>query len=75
MCVLQSRVFLNRLLDALRSFPSDKNKITLSHSFKKDVQWWRLFMGERKASKYFISPNQAVAVAQPNVPSQYFETI
>ena len=31
--------------------------------------------GEGKASKYFISPNQAVAVAQPNVPSQYFETI
>ena len=54
-CVLQSRVFLNRLLDALRSFPSDKNKITLSHSFKKDVQWWRLFMKKYNGISYIPS--------------------
>lgn len=43
-CVRQSRIFLNRLLDTLRSFKADSSKISLSQSFKKDVQWWVLFM-------------------------------
>ena len=43
-CVRQSRIFLNRLLDTLRSFKADTSKISLSQSFKKDVQWWVLFM-------------------------------
>ena len=34
-----------------------------------------LWPGRRKGQQVFHSPNQAVAVAQPNVPSQYFETI
>ena len=42
-CVLQSRVFLNRLLDALRSMKNQKS-ITLSASFKKDLKWWSMFV-------------------------------
>ena len=42
-CVLQSRVFLNRLLDALRSMKYQKS-ITLSASFKKDLRWWSMFI-------------------------------
>ena len=51
-CVQQSRVFLNRLLDTLRSFSASKTKITLSESFKKDIQWWRLFMSEFNGVSY-----------------------
>ena len=50
-CVRQSRIFLNRLLDALRSF-SDKSKIVLSESFKKDIRWWCLFMAEYNGVSY-----------------------
>ena len=42
-CVRQSRVFMNRLLAALRSFGHDKY-ISVSAEFKKDVHWWSTFM-------------------------------
>ena len=42
-CVRQSRVFLNRLLDSLRSMKSE-GSLSLSESFKKDLRWWDLFM-------------------------------
>ena len=45
-CVRQSRIFVNRLLETLRSFSSDNMKIKLTDSFKKDIRWWWLFMGE-----------------------------
>ena len=48
----QSRVFLNRLLDTLRSFSTGKVKITLSESFKKDIQWWYLFMSDFNGVSY-----------------------
>ena len=42
-CVLQSRVFMNRLLETLRSM-SKKKSIKLGESFKKDVRWWARFI-------------------------------
>ena len=42
-CVLQSRVFMNRLLETLRTI-KDKKSIRLSNSFQKDLKWWSLFM-------------------------------
>ena len=45
-CVRQSRIFVNRLLETLRSFSSDNIRIKLTDSFKKDIRWWWLFMGE-----------------------------
>ena len=51
-CVQQSRIFLNRLLDTLRSFSSEKSKIVLSESFKKDIRWWTLFMTEFNGVSY-----------------------
>ena len=42
-CVRQSRVFINRLLAALRSFPSQK-LMSVSAELVKDVRWWVLFM-------------------------------
>ena len=42
-CVLQSRVFLNRLLDTLRLM-NGKKSIRLSASFQKDLKWWSMFV-------------------------------
>ena len=42
-CVRQSRVFINRLLTALRSFP-DKKYMSVPEEMVKDVRWWSLFM-------------------------------
>ena len=42
-CVQQSRVFLNRLLETLRSMKGKKN-IKLSESFQKDLKWWSMFV-------------------------------
>ena len=42
-CVLQSRVFMNRLLETLRSMSKTKS-IKLGESFKKDVRWWARFI-------------------------------
>ena len=42
-CVLQSRVFLNRLLESLRSMKG-KKFIWLSDSFRKDLRWWARFI-------------------------------
>ena len=44
-CVLQSRVFMNRLLETLRSM-SKKSSIKLGESFKKDVRWWARFIDD-----------------------------
>ena len=51
-CVRQSRIFVNRLLDTLRSFSSEKVKISLSKSFKKDINWWCLFMSKFNGVSY-----------------------
>ena len=51
-CVRQSRIFLNRLLETLRSFSSEKTKIKLSESFKKDIKWWLLFMEKFNGVSY-----------------------
>ena len=45
-CVRQSRVFMNRLLETLRSMAGDKKFIKLSDSFKKDLKWWSRFIKE-----------------------------
>ena len=43
-CVQQSRIFLNRLLETLRSMSSDSKFFQLSRSFQKDLQWWAKFV-------------------------------
>ena len=44
-CVRQSRVFLNRLLEVLRSVEwKTSTQIKLSDEFRKDIKWWLLFM-------------------------------
>ena len=42
-CVWQSKVFMNRLLEALRGI-KDKKAVRLSDSFQKDLKWWAMFM-------------------------------
>ena len=44
-CVRQSRTFLNRLLETLRSMKNAKS-IELSAEFKKDLRWWAMFIEE-----------------------------
>ena len=44
-CAMQSRTFMNRLLETLRSM-ADKKSIQLSRSFKKDIIWWDMFVIE-----------------------------
>ena len=44
-CVRQSRIFLNRLLEVLRSVDwKEKTRIRLSAEFHKEIRWWSLFM-------------------------------
>ena len=45
-CVQQSRVFMNRLLETLRSMSTGKKSIKLGKSFQKDLRWWSLFVEE-----------------------------
>ncbi|MCH2416896.1 MAG: hypothetical protein MK195_09075 [Acidimicrobiales bacterium] len=52
-CVRQSRVFLNRILQMLRSMSSSTNKsVPLSASFKKDIKWWIMFVREFNGVSY-----------------------
>ena len=44
-CVLQSRVFLNRLLTTLRAFGAT-NFVVINAEFQKDIMWWLTFMTE-----------------------------
>ena len=50
-CVRQSRIFLNRLLDTLRSM-SSRRKIKLSESFRKDLRWWSKFVDQFNGVSY-----------------------
>ena len=44
-CVRQSRVFLSRLLELLRSINwKPYTRIEISEDFRKDLRWWELFM-------------------------------
>jgi hypothetical protein len=43
-CVKQSRIFLSRILVVLRTFSRDRQRITLSTDFKKDIAWWLRFL-------------------------------
>lgn len=45
-CVRQSKIFLNRILEFLRSFETDDARKKLTESFRKDITWWRCFMQE-----------------------------
>ena len=53
-CVLQSRVFMNRLLETLRAM-SKTNSIKLSRSFMKDIKWWDLFVAEYNGVSFIPS--------------------
>lgn len=61
-CVLQSRVFMNRLLETLRSMKK-KNSIRLSDSFQKDIQWWDTFVVEYNGVSFI----PAASWAEPDV--------
>ena len=56
-CVRQSRIFLNRLLDTLRSVNWDSTKnIKLSDEFRKDLKWWELFIERFNGVAFIPSP-------------------
>ena len=42
-CVQQSRIFVNRLLDTLRTL-SDRKSFKIACSFRKDLRWWSKFV-------------------------------
>jgi hypothetical protein len=42
-CVQQSRIFINRLLDTLRSISAQKSFI-IPEAFRKDLRWWSKFV-------------------------------
>ena len=52
--MLQSRVFLNRLLEALRAMKRKKS-IRLSDSFQKDLRWWSMFVEEYNGVSFIPS--------------------
>ena len=45
-CVRQSRLFLNRMLNLLRSITAGVRRVKLCKSFMKDVRWWKRFVHE-----------------------------
>ena len=53
-CVLQSRVFLNRLLETLRLMKG-KKIVRLSKSFQKDLKWWSMFVEEYNGVSFIPS--------------------
>ena len=56
-CVRQSRVFLNRLLEVLRSVDwAVSSKIKLSAEFHKELRWWSMFMSKFNDVAFIPSP-------------------
>ena len=51
-CVRQSRVFMNRLLEMLRSYHDSDGKKILTESFRKDINWWWNFMEKFNGVSY-----------------------
>ena len=51
-CVRQSRIFLNRMLETLRSISSEKKKNKSTESFRKDMQWWSMFVEKFNGTSY-----------------------
>ena len=51
-CVKASRVFLNRMLQLLRA-NYDKNSITLTHDFKRDLRWFDQFLMQYNGVSFF----------------------
>ena len=61
-CVLQSRAFLNRLLQSLRAM-SKRKSMKLSESFKKDLKWWSMFVEDYNGVSFI----PAVVWSEPDV--------
>ena len=56
-CVRQSRIFLNRLLEVLRSVAwKSTTRIKLSTDFQKEIQWWSMFMESFNGVAFIPSP-------------------
>ena len=51
-CVKHSRIFLNRMLELLRQ-NYDKNSITLTQDFKRDLRWFHKFLTTYNGVSYF----------------------
>ena len=54
-CVLQSRVFLSRMLETLRFFKPKLRYVTLSSEFQKDICWWSRFIERYNGVSYIPS--------------------
>ena len=54
-CVRVSRVFLNRMLDLLRTSVK-QSKITLTHPFLKDLHWFQTFLPQFNGTAFFDHP-------------------
>ena len=56
-CVRQSRIFLNRLLEVLRSVDWEaSSRIKLSPDFHKELKWWSMFMSTFNGVAFIPSP-------------------
>ena len=51
-CVKPARIFLNRMLELLRQ-NYDKNSITLTHGFRRDLRWFQKFLTTYNGISYF----------------------
>ena len=51
-CVKPSRIFLNRMLEFLRQ-NYDKNSVTLTQDFKRDLRWFHKFLATYNGVSYF----------------------
>ena len=56
-CVRQSRIFLNRFLELLRSVDWEvSKKIKLSSDFHKELKWWSMFLSSFNGVAFIPSP-------------------
>ena len=51
-CVKPARIFLNRMLQLLRD-NYDKNSITLTHDFRRDLRWFVKFVRSYNGTSFF----------------------
>lgn len=56
-CVKQSRIFLSRILELLRTLSSSdsRSKVRLSDDFHRDLAWWRRFLPQYNGVSYLYS--------------------
>jgi len=55
-CVQSGRIFMSRLLNNLRAFPSSQRNIAVTQAMKADIDWWLTFLPQFNGTSIIKSP-------------------